>query len=692
MGGDADIMAMQPRENSSNQHCPDAAVDTTACSLPSSSSTRLQGLSLPSRVVNPEEEGVLRDILEELDRERTRRAELEAQIRVLTEASKNVPNDDGEIVKKAIGVPEYATNGNAAAAKVNAGNKDEEAVAATAAAASRHKLLALEEQIQGLHQLVDALTSGKPALSRLPSSSSAHDGDKSSTPSGAAAAATAATLPLHALRLLEIIPWEAHEHIFGTEVLYEWQFMVDPDRQIWRSQLRNFPFASNLPVVAPESASANAAADVANPDKTLRSSKDRSLLEFLAGSSSGTSTSKADPPVRNKRLLGTFTDEHLSCTYNLEAGYALPAEGTWEWIGGWRVVVKKRSAAAAAAATASATAAAASKAAIADDHSATTHLDCDAEGWSYASDPLHFLQSPDLVWDSPFDHQHHLDLDHADDGHAALRFEPPGNAPKADESVVRKFRRRKWIRRRMLVDYPFASERTRQYLKVLKENARLSVSLDKVSTQLVETKTRLTETEAELMKTKSELLVKDALLLRSSVHNNSSVDELHNGPSSGGSSTGLKSAVLGSVEGGNKVLHDILSSKNDMGSKLSQWMHSTTARKGSEDLSTASHDPTAAVNVAAGGDSVVDGTSEAENVNGSIDRGGDRDRGGPPARGDELSDSQHSRFDWKKLGRGTLLERLAKGPHRASDSSTIATVRSSGSASIIPEEDMEGEA
>jgi hypothetical protein len=124
-----------------------------------------------------------------------------------------------------------------------------------------------------------------------------------------------------------------------------------------------------------------------------------------------------------------------------------------------------------------------------------------------------------------------------------------------------------------------------------------------------------------------------------------------------------------------------------MGSKLSQWMHSTTARKGSEDLSTASHDPTAAVNVAAGGDSADGTSSEAENVNGSVDRSSDRDRD----RGDELSDSQHSRFDWKKIGRGTLLERLAKGPHRASDSSTIATVRSSGSASIIPEEDMEGE-
>jgi hypothetical protein len=663
MGGDVESMAKLQRENND-------ALDTDpppSCS-PSLSSTQ-QPLSLPSRV-NPEEEGVLRDILEELDRERTKRAELEAQIRVLTDSIKNLQDDDEVKPAKVVSVSYTNAASLQRQHQLDASKEElEDTTDADAdAAASRHKLIALEAQVQGLHQLVDALTSGKPALSRE-SSWSANDGDGASTAAGIAA--SVASLPLHTLRLLEIIPWEAHEHIFGTEVLYEWQFMVDADRHTWQSQLKHFPFATNLPVVAPESVSVSTAtADGSNPLKTSRSSKDRSLLEFLAGASSATSTSKGDPPVRNKGLLGTFTDEHLSCTYNLEAGYALPSEGTWEWIGGWRVVVKKR--------TALSSATAPSKAAI--DDRATTHLDCDAEGWSYASDPLHFSHSPELVWDSPFDHQHQLTI--SNDGHAGLDFEPANDRPKAD-APVRKFRRRKWIRRRMLVDYPFRSERTKQYLKILRENARLSVSLDKVSTQLVETKTRLTETEAELMKTKSELLVKDALLLRqSSTHNGSSNGDvlLH-----GGGSAALKSAVMGSVEGGNKVLHDILSSKSEMGSKLSQWMHSTTARKGSEDLSTTSHDPTA-VNSAGGGDS-IDGTAGEENGN-----GGSGGSVGAPARGDELGDSQHSRFDWKKIGRGSLLlERLAKGHHRASDASTIATVRSSGSASVIPEEDMEGD-
>jgi hypothetical protein len=649
-------MAKLQREN--NDALDTAPPLSCSPSLSSSSSSTQQPLSLPSRV-NPEEEGVLRDILEELDRERTKRAELEAQIRVLTDSIKNLQDDDE--VKTAKNVSESYANATSLQRQhqLDAGKEAQENAAE--AAASKHKLFSLEAQVEGLHQLVDALTSGKPALSRE-SSSSANDGDGASTAAGIAA--SVASLPLHTLRLLEIIPWEAREHIFGTEVLYEWQFMVDVDRHTWQSQLKHFPFAANLPVVAPESVSSSATVDGSNPVKTSRSSKDRSLLEFLAGASS-VSTSQGDPPVRNKGLLGTFTDEYLSCTYNLEAGYALPAEGTWEWIGGWRVVVKKR--------TAMSSATAASKAAI--DDRATTHLDCDAEGWSYASDPLHFSHSPELVWDSPFDHQHQLTI--SNDGHAGLDFEPANDGPKADEPV-RKFRRRKWIRRRMLVDYPFASERTKQYLKVLRENARLSVSLDKVSTQLVETKTRLTETEAELMKAKSELLVKDALLQRSCGHNASSNGGvvLHGG----GGSAALKSAVMGSVEGGNKVLHDILSSKSEMGSKLSQWMHSTTARKGSEDLSTTSHDPTA-VNSAGGGDS-IDGTAGEENGNVPL----------APARGDdELGDSQHSRFDWKKIGRGSLLlERLAKGHHRASDVSTIATVRSSGSASIIPEEDMEG--
>jgi hypothetical protein len=130
--------------------------------------------------------------------------------------------------------------------------------------------------------------------------------------------------------------------------------------------------------------------------------------------------------------------------------------------------------------------------------------------------------------------------------------------------------------------------------------------------QLVETKTRLTETEAQLMKVKSDLIVKDTILL-------------------GSNSKGAASVPAnGSVDGGS-VLQELLSKSDqvkNVSSKISQWVQST--RFSNED------------SAAAEGSGGEHGTMENGESSG------------------ELGDAQSNRFDWKKIGRATLLDRIAK--------------------------------
>ena len=66
----------------------------------------------------------------------------------------------------------------------------------------------------------------------------------------------------------------------------------------------------------------------------------------------------------------------------------------------------------------------------------------------------------------------------------------------------RPFRRRRWARQRALRSYPYASNNTLQFLRILAENARLSVTVTKLTDQLVETKNKLTENEDALISSK----------------------------------------------------------------------------------------------------------------------------------------------------------------------------------------------
>eukprot|EP00521_Asterionellopsis_glacialis_P011277 CAMPEP_0195297330 /NCGR_PEP_ID=MMETSP0707-20130614/21312_1 /TAXON_ID=33640 /ORGANISM="Asterionellopsis glacialis, Strain CCMP134" /LENGTH=393 /DNA_ID=CAMNT_0040359117 /DNA_START=70 /DNA_END=1249 /DNA_ORIENTATION=- len=169
-----------------------------------------------------------------------------------------------------------------------------------------------------------------------------------------------------------------------------------------------------------------------------------------------------------------MTDSSVTRVLNINEGYPLPNDGaTWTWVGNWRVVKRV--------------------AVTPDTNSPTnavsnTHVDCDKDGWSYAKNPRDFLCNPaELCW-----------------GNAGEEI-----SSLAGKGLERPVRQRKWLRKRALVSYPHASERTEHYLKVMAENANLEMTVNKLSEQLVETKIQLTECEENQMNLESEVQQKE---------------------------------------------------------------------------------------------------------------------------------------------------------------------------------------
>lgn len=290
----------------------------------------------------------------------------------------------------------------------------------------------METQVQGYQQLVDALTLGKPAIAAAAAEETIRK------PLKHGAMQKRKTLPLHVVRLLEVLPWDpkAQQYIFAVEEVFEWQIYHEG---AWHGHLRSFPAAfKSLPVV-----------QAGGGEERVVVEDGRHLLHFLAGAAEMGRTQDR-----------TFSDLRLTARYDLDAGYPLPTDGgVWEWVGSWRVNSGAR-------VTGSMTEAM-------DHHEA---VDCDAQGWSYVMEPRDFLLGlKDMIWDNA------------------------GTKTTGAITPLRPFRRRRWTRQRVLVDYLSASECTKQYLKLLAENARLSMSAAKINEQLIATKTALTETEEKLL-------------------------------------------------------------------------------------------------------------------------------------------------------------------------------------------------
>jgi hypothetical protein len=424
---------------------------------------------VPNSHSEDRDEGILSDVLDELDRERLRRAELEAEIRKL--------HADNDALRKL--QQQQQRHEDEATPKRTELND-----------VSQRVFVAMETQVQGYQQLVDALTLGKPAIAAAAAEEESLLVKKKSmiTPTiqhrfgsfieqqqqrdiNVVTNNKRKTLPLHIVRLLEVLPWDpkTQQHIFAVEEIYEWQTYQE---NVWQSQLQCFPtLFKTLPLIKAEaiSNSSNGYVDDQANDAVSRGIDDnkkdnRNFLQFLAG---------ADLQ-RKQNKYRIFTDGRLSVLYDLDAGYPLPSNdgGVWEWVGSWRVSSRTT--------TGSITEAL-------DSHEI---VDSDQHGWSYVVEPRDFLLGlKDMVWDNAGITSTSDKSLSTSDGTNENRMGTPS----------RPFRRRRWVRRRVLVDYLSASESTKQYLKLLSENARLSLSAAKISEQLIETKLLLTETEEKLV-------------------------------------------------------------------------------------------------------------------------------------------------------------------------------------------------
>ena len=193
-----------------------------------------------------ENEGVLGDVLAELDRERSKRAELEQKVRALEE--------------------------DLYAQKMQSASK---------ASTSMRDYNTLKAERDGYLEIVDALTRDRPAFTFKQ------------------------TLPLHVVRLLEVMPWDprARAHLFGKEEIYEWQ--IYSSNRSWHKELRHFPtIFKTLPIVVPRS-----------------------------GKTVGEAPSSSSPPK-----YCVLTNLEVTQILNIDKGYPLPDDGAdWTWIGGWRI-------------------------------------------------------------------------------------------------------------------------------------------------------------------------------------------------------------------------------------------------------------------------------------------------------------------------------------------------------------------
>lgn len=214
----------------------------------SSSTPKRKGAAPQPALLEKQNEGVLRDVLDELDRERSHRAELAARMKKMSQELQTLQRVNASISGKV---------------------------------ATDRAVLTLQAERDGYLELIHALTQDRPAFSK-------HQ-----------------KLPIHVVRLLEVIPWDprAKQYLFGQETVYEWQ-ILGADKN-WQTQLRYFPTVfKTLPTIVPQ------------PGKIV-----------------GEAPTSSSPP--RQCVLTNLDATHI---LNIDKGYPLPKDGgDWVWIGGWRI-------------------------------------------------------------------------------------------------------------------------------------------------------------------------------------------------------------------------------------------------------------------------------------------------------------------------------------------------------------------
>ena len=420
-------------------------------------------------------ESILLQALRELEKERAKRLELEETIAAMREQrqsqhqgktkrhkdtkrrktrKKNENDQSRNITKKKTSQESYLVHSN---------DTDND----TASLFTRKQFAAIQQELKGYRQLVDVLTMGRPAMVAAANATRRRhrhqcdddDDDEDDEEYTGFNNSNDLLLPLHTTRFLELMPWHprAHKAAVVVEELYEWQ-VYHPLQEAWSSQVANFPtFFQALPLVCP----------AWNHGRALDTSSERPL---------------SLPPTNEK--VGVWTNDNISHRFELRDGYLIPSGPNaprWKWIGGWFV-----------------------------DGPSQAEYDAgeckrDREGWSYAKEAGDFLQSslllppPSIAKElEEISEMHrrasgktlfqHIFVDKGKDSNTFI-----------DKSLLTTtvVRRRKWFRKRVLVDYPHASEATIHYLKLLEQTEEMKLTLYMLHRQLLITRHALQNVETQ---------------------------------------------------------------------------------------------------------------------------------------------------------------------------------------------------
>ena len=171
----------------------------------------------------------------------------------------------------------------------------------------------------------------------------------------------------------------------------------------------------------------------------------------------------------------------------------LPTNGTWEWVGNWKREGEDNE----------------------SHHPSNNNYKESDMDWIYAEQPEYIKSN---VKDKCFNE--------AFENHSSHDTSSPTSSPKQSNNTrepTRRYRRRIWKRQRVLVSYPGISRLTKQLLAIFAENARLSVTVEKLHDQVFQMQNQLTDKEEDMDKTRIELL---SQLTELELENDKNVTEL----------------------------------------------------------------------------------------------------------------------------------------------------------------------
>jgi hypothetical protein len=356
----------------------------------------------------------LQSVQADLEQERAKRRELEAQIAHLTTTARQKQQLAKTVTSKK---------------KANA-------------PPSHFQMVALQTEVQGYQQIVNALTAGRPAIDFAIAQELRRSKTEEASSTSMAMSSSSIlvnphqAIPLHTIRLLEFMPWhpQAREAAIVKEEVWEWQ--VYDEKNSWRSELSYFPtFFKALPVIAQPTATSNNINHKAvwtNESLTLR---------------------LVDPCDGRRSVLPQMWDSP-----------------TWKWIGEWQVQT------------------------VTDDNMVAMYRDQD--GWSYATEASHFL----LAETSQLPSHYLMEPTCLPPQVVALTKDSHANHTRAKPSPRTLIRRRQWSRSRVLVDYPHACEASVHFLALLAQTQELLLTNSHLQTCYQQTQQSLADAHRQLVK------------------------------------------------------------------------------------------------------------------------------------------------------------------------------------------------